>query len=115
MEALFGTSPAVFLGLTVILVGGCSMLAGRAMAENWRGPWHVVGAAFGLTLADRFLVYALFDGELLSLRGFVIDFLVLLALGLLSYRITRVERMVRQYPWKYRKRSLLSYAEIGPS
>lgn len=115
MEALLGTSPLVFLGLTVILVGGCSMLAGRAMAENWRGPWQVAGAAFGLTLADRFLVYALFDGELLSPQGFVVDFLVLLGLGLLSYRIARVERMVRQYPWKYRKRSLLSYVEIGPS
>ncbi len=112
MEAFLGTSPGVFLGLTVVLVGGCSMLAGRAMAENWRGPWQVVAAAFGLALADRFLVYALFDGELLNLRGLIVAFLVLVALGLLSYRITRVERMVRQYPWKYRKRSPLSYVEI---
>ncbi len=115
MEELFGSSPAVFVGLTVILVGGCSMLAGRAMAENWRDPRHVAAAAFGLTIADRFLVYALFEGELLNLPGFILDFLVLLALGLLAFRITRVERMVRQYPWKYRKRSPFAYVEIGPS
>ncbi len=115
MDWLFGTSPAVFLGLTVVLVGGCTILAGRAMAENWRGPWHVVGAAFGLTLADRFLVYALFDGELLSPTGFLVDFLVLTVFGLVSFRITRVERMVRQYPWKYRRRSPFAYVEIGPS
>ncbi len=113
MEQLLGTSIGVFIGLTVILVGGWSILAGRAMAENWRGPWHVVAAAFGLTLADRFLVYALFGGELLSVTGFLIDFAVLLLLGLLGYRITRVERMVRQYPWKYRKLSPFHYAELG--
>ncbi|HFD15126.1 MAG TPA: hypothetical protein ENJ38_02340 [Rhodospirillales bacterium] len=115
MDGLLGTSPAVFIGLTVVLVGGCTILAGRAMAANWRGPWQVVGAAFGLTLADRFLVYALFDGELLSPTGFLIDFVVLTVLGLVSYRITRVERMVRQYPWKYRKRSPFAYVEIEPS
>ncbi len=115
MEWMFDTSPAVFFGLTVALAGGCSVLAGRAMAENWRGPWHVAAAAFGLTIADRFLVYALFEGDLLSVSGFLVDFLVLLVMGLVAFRVTRVERMVRQYPWKYRKRSPFAYVEIGSS
>ena len=47
----------------------------RAWPSNWKPAWQVVAACFGLALADRFLIYALFGGELLSLSGFIIDFL----------------------------------------
>lgn len=102
----------VFIGLTVVLIGACAMASGRAIAESWR-PWpQAVAAAFGLTLADRFLVYALFQGPLLSPLGFVLDFVVLSALALFAWRVTLVARMVRQYPWRYRRSSPFGYEEI---
>jgi ABC-type uncharacterized transport system permease subunit len=112
LSALLGATPAVFVGLTVVLVGGAAVLAGRAIAGNWKPAWHVVAACLGLALADRFLIYALFDGELLSLWGFLLHFAVLLGLGLASWRIAQVGKMVGQYPWRYERTSPFVYAEI---
>lgn len=108
---LLGTSPAVFFGLTVVLVGGAAILAGRAIAGSWKPAWQVVLAAFGLSLADRFLTFALFDGELLNLHGFVVHFVVILVMGLIAWQIARTGKMVRQYPWRYERVSLFSYKE----
>jgi len=71
----------------------------------------VVLACIGLDLANRFLSYALFDGELLSLSGLLIDFVVITALALLAYRITAVRKMVSQYPWRYERSSLFAFRE----
>jgi ABC-type uncharacterized transport system permease subunit len=111
MEALLGTSIGVFVGLTVIVAGGAAIMTGRALADGWKSSWHVVFACIGLTLADRFLVYALFGGELLSPSGFLIDFVVLVVLALLTYRVTLVRKMVNQYPWRYERISLFTYRE----
>jgi hypothetical protein len=111
MEALLGTSIGVFVALTVIIAGGAAIMTGRALADGWKAPWQVVSACFGLALADRFLVYALFEGTLLSLSGFLIDFVVLTAMALLAYRVTLVRKMVSQYPWRYERVSLFNYRE----
>jgi len=111
MEALLGTSVGVFVGLTVIIAGGAGIMTGRALADGWKPPWQVVAACFGLTLADRFLVYALFQGDLLSLSGFLIDFVVITVLALLAHRVTLVRRMVSQYPLRYERASLFNYRE----
>ena len=111
MHTILGTSLGVFIGLTVIIAGGAAIMTGRALADGWQPAWVVVAACFGLGIADRFLVYALFQGELLSLTGFVIHFLVLLALALLAWRITAVRKMVIQYPWRYERTSLFAYRE----
>jgi hypothetical protein len=111
MQAILGTSLGVFIGLTVILIGGAAIMTGRALADSWKSPWHTVSACFGLALANRFLVYALFGGELLSLSGFVIGFVVITAMALIAYRLTLVHKMVAQYPWRYERESLWSYRE----
>jgi hypothetical protein len=111
MEALLGTSIGVFVGLTVIVAGGAAIMTGRALADGWKPPWQVVSACFGLALANRFLVYALFGGNLLSLTGFLIDLAMLAALALLAHRVTLVRKMVSQYPWRYERSSLLKYRE----
>jgi hypothetical protein len=113
MQSLLGTSPGVFLGLTVILVGGAAIMTGRALADGWKSPWQVVFACFGLALANRFLAYALFGGELLSLSGFVIGLVVITAMALLAYRLTIVHKMVAQYPWRYQRESLWTYRETS--
>jgi ABC-type uncharacterized transport system permease subunit len=111
MSSLLGTSPGVFIGVTVIIIGSAAIMTGRALADGWKPAWQVVAACLGLALADRFLVYALFEGELLSLSGFVIDFLVITALALVAHRLTMVHKMVAQYPWRYERASLWSYRE----
>jgi Domain of unknown function (DUF6867) len=111
MNAFFGTSFGVFIGLTVIISGGAAIMTGRALADGWKPPWQVVLACFGLDLANRFLVYALFHGRLLSLSGFLIDFVVITALALVAHRVTAVRKVVSQYPWRYERLSLFTYRE----
>jgi vacuolar-type H+-ATPase subunit I/STV1 len=113
LTALLGTSPAVFLGLTLVLVGGAAILTGRAVGGNWKPAWQVVAACFGLALADRFLTFALFQGELLSLGGLIVSFAVLTAMGLASWRIATVSKLVGQYPWRYRRTSPFAYSEVS--
>ena len=111
MQAILGTSLGVFIGLTVVLIGGAGILTGRALADGWKSPLQVVFACFGLALANRFLVYALFGGELLHFTGFLTDFAVITAMALMAYRLTVVHKMVSQYPWRYERESLWSYRE----
>jgi hypothetical protein len=111
MQSLLGTSPGVFIGLTVVIIGGAAIMTGRALADGWKPPFQVVFACFGLALVDRFLVYALFEGQLLSLSGFAIDFVVITAMALVAHRLTVVHKMVAQYPWRYERASLWTYRE----
>jgi len=108
-EALFGTTPLVSFFITLLLGGGCALMTGRALALNWRPQWQLVVYCLLLGLADRFLVYALFKGELLLWSGFVCDTLVVMAIGFLTFRITRVRQMVRQYPWACERVWLLGW------
>ena len=109
--ALLGASPGAFLGLTVVLFGAAALATGRALARQWRPVWQTLPYAALLALGDRFLLYALFDGELLSATGYVIGVVILLALAFLAYRVTLVRRMVRQYPWLYEAAGPLSWRE----
>jgi hypothetical protein len=88
---------------TIGFMGGAAMLAGKALAANWKPAWQI--AAYGVLLgaADRFLIYGLFGGELLSLTGFLFDTLLIEACGLCAWRITQASRMVAQYPWLYER------------
>jgi len=103
----------VFIGVTLVLGGGAAFMMGQAVSITWRPAWQVVLFGALLGFADRFLTFALFDGELLSLGGYLLDSAVLIAIGLFAYRITMVSNMVNQYPWLYRKTSPFSYTEVG--
>ena len=113
-----GATLPVFLGLTVILMGGAGWLMGQALARGWRPAWQVVGYGLLLGLADRFLTFSLFDGALLAPLGYVIDTAVIVAVALIGcggvasgadayaligYRTTLAAKMVAQYPWLYRR------------
>jgi hypothetical protein len=113
LNTLLGAPLHVFIGLTIVVMGGAAVLAGRAIGANWKPAWQVVAACFGLAIFDRFLVFALFEGELLSLWGFLVHLAVLLVLGLVAWRIAHVHKFVSQYPWRYERTSLFSYAEVG--
>lgn len=102
-------SPWIFLIMTVIIGGGAAFMSGRGLASKWRPVWMAVAYMIPMGLALRFFHYALFEGNLLSLRFFMTDTLVLVAGTLLGYRLTRVQQMVSQYPWLYERAGPLAW------
>ena len=100
---LIGNSIWVFLVLTVVIAGGVAFMVGQALARTWRPMWQLLGYAALVGAADRFLIFALFDGQLLSLAGYVLDTAVLIALAWIAFRSTRSYMMVTQYPWLYER------------
>jgi len=103
----------VFIGITILFMGGCAFMSGQALAATWRPLWQVFPYALGLACAARFLCFALFQGTLLSLPGFALNAAVLTAITLGAYRMTQARGMVRQYPWLYRRTGLFSWAAKG--
>jgi hypothetical protein len=114
MESLLSTSLPIFLGLS-LLTGLAAFLTGQALAGNWRPLWQVCGYCVLLALGWRFLSYAMFGAELLSLPGFIADLAVTLAVGVVAYRLTHVSKMVTQYPWLYQRRGLWNYEQRSSS
>jgi len=92
-------SLGVFLLVTVALGGGAAWLTGRAIAATWRPTWQVAVYTLILSLAVRFIHFALFDSKLLSLHYYLVDYVVCLGFGLLGFRLTRVGQMVSGYSW----------------
>jgi hypothetical protein len=89
----------VFLLVTVIIGGSASFMTGRAMAHTWRPYWHIPLYGLAIAAATRFFHYALFEEPMLSLKNFVVDYVVVLAAASLGYRLHRMRQMARQYPW----------------
>jgi branched-chain amino acid transport system ATP-binding protein len=106
-----GVSIPVFIGLTVVLMGGAGWMTGQALARGWKSAWLMLPYGLLLGLADRFFTWSLFHGDLLSPLGFVIDSAVILTMGVLAYRFTRARKMVAQYPWLYDRTGLLSWCK----
>jgi hypothetical protein len=118
MQALFdslyaGESSGAVLLVTGALGGGAAWLAGRAIALSWRSSFHVVLAMILLAAAARFIHFALFGGNLLSLSSYGCDFAIFLVVGLIAWRATRAAQMVRQYPWLYARTGPLTWREIA--
>lgn len=97
----------IFLLVTVLMGGAAGNATGSALASTWRPPWQIFLAALLLTFAVRFFHYALFYETLLSLKNFIIDYIVVATAVAWGYRITRVRQMVEQYPWAYERVGLL--------
>jgi len=111
MTALLGTSIGVYIGVVIIIMGFCAYMTGQAMANGWKPLWQVLVYCLLLGLASRFLVFALYDGELLSLSGYLIDVGVLMLIAVFAFRITRSRRMVSQYPWLYDRVGLFGWRD----
>ena len=123
MQAILGTSPAVFIGVTVILAGIAAFLMGNAIAETWRPWWHNVAYGALLAFATQFMAFALFDGAFVieslvssegdpigvSLASYLANAAVLIGISLIAYRLTLSQKMVRQYPWLYERTGLFTW------
>ncbi|MBN9491107.1 MAG: hypothetical protein J0H44_28065 [Alphaproteobacteria bacterium] len=94
-----------------VLVGPASFATGHAMALAWR-PWsRIVGYTALLSAGLRFFDYGLAGGELWSIGGFILGWVVQFGIAAFAFRLTRVRQMVRQYPWLYRRKGLLAWEE----
>lgn len=109
MMELVGTDWVTFVAVTLVLSGGAAYMTGMAMANRWRPTWMVVGYSLLLGCADRFAVYALADGKLLLISGYLIDTAILMVIALLSYRMNKARNMVDQYPWIYERSGLFGW------
>lgn len=113
MTDLLGSGIGDFIGVTVILFGAAAFMTGQALAGTWRPYWQMIPYGLLLTAANRFFSWALFEGELLSLSGFVIDAIVIIAIGSVAYRLTQAYKMTTQYPWLYERAGLFSWQVRG--
>jgi hypothetical protein len=95
----------------LVLVGPASFAAGHGVAITWR-PWQqIVLYSALISMGLRFFDYALAGGELWSVGGFLLGWLVQFAIAAFAYRLTRARQMVRQYPWLYQRKGLLGWEE----
>ena len=110
----------VFLLVTVVLGGGAAYLTGRAVALTWRAFAQLGVYVLLLSVAVRFIHFALFGGTffqvhheadgtvsfaalLTALHYWFFDMIVLLAFAWLGFRATRARQMVGQYSWIYER------------
>jgi hypothetical protein len=114
--------------LTVVMFGGGGFLMGQALAETWRPWWQILPYGFLLGIGNQFLGFALFQGPFIvdslasngsaPLSEAIIDYLiesaVIIAFSLLAFRLTRVRKLVAQYPWLYERIGPFSWKEKMP-
>jgi hypothetical protein len=113
MEDWLGGSVTEFILVTVIIFGFAGLKSGQALAMTWRPVWQVLLYGLILAAANRFLSYALFFGQLLSVSGYIVDFVVICGIGVTGYRLTRAHQLVTQYPWLYERAGLFSWRKRG--
>lgn len=110
-----GSKPAVFIGLTVIVMGFAAYMTGQALGKGWQPAWKVLPYAAGMAFADRFLHFALYHENLLSLNGLVVSVIVLSIIGLASHRMARAARLAAQYPWLIARTGPFTWQEKSPA
>jgi len=69
------------LFVTLVLGGGCALLAGRAIALTWRSMTIAAVAMLPMGLAVRFAHFALFNEPLLQPLTYVVETLILIVLA----------------------------------
>jgi hypothetical protein len=92
----------LFILVTVVMGGAAAWQMGRSIAQTWRPFVVLFGYAVLLTCAVRFIHFALFQGTLLSIQYFAVDYAVVVALAMLGWRKRRAEQMASQYAFSYR-------------
>jgi hypothetical protein len=111
MSDWLGDTLGLVLFFNVVLAGPASFAAGHGVAITWR-PWRQLVLYTALiSMGLRFFDYALAGGELWSIGGFVLGWVVQFAIAAFAYRLTRARQMVQQYPWLYERKGLLGWEE----
>jgi hypothetical protein len=103
------------LMITGVIGGGAAVLAGRAIAGTWRPYWYVPIYMLLLGGGVRFLHFALFSGDIVSLPSYMADTAYLIAAASTAFRVTRTGQMARQYPWLYERTGPFTWRDRSPS
>ena len=98
-----------FFFVTFVLGGWSAWMTGRACAQTWRPLASLIFFLLLLGIAVRFIHHALFEGTMFSAQYYVVDTVLLLAIGLVGYRYTRTGQMVTQYYWLYERQGPLQW------
>ena len=101
------TDNGLFVFVLMTVLGGAAAAAsGRALAKTWSPAWVILPYMAVLSAAVRFLHFALFQEELLSIHYYLVTLVVMLAIAWISYRSMRAAQMATQYSWAYQKAGL---------
>jgi hypothetical protein len=101
------TDNGLFVFVLMTVLGGAAATAsGRALAKTWSPAWVILPYMAVLSAAVRFLHFALFQEELLSIHYYLVTLVVMLAIAWISYRSMRAAQMATQYSWAYEKAGL---------
>lgn len=111
MSILWENSFFAFLLVTCVVGGGAAWMSGRGIALTWRPMRQIFIYMLLLGAAVRFLHFSLFEGTLLSLHFYIVDFAVVFALCWLGHRYTRTNQMAQQYHWLYEKVSPFTWRD----
>jgi TRAP-type mannitol/chloroaromatic compound transport system permease small subunit len=103
----------LFLLVTVVLGGAASWQMGRAIAQTWRPLVMLPVYVALLNCAVRFIHFAMFQGTLLSLHYYLVDFIFLMGFALLGWRMKRTEQMKTQYAFAFEGSGPLSWKRKG--
>ncbi len=110
----FADDTVVVYILLLIVFCFAAVLTGMALANNWQPAWRALPYGLLLTCGARFLGFALGSGQLLSLAGFAVDAVILIAFILVVHRIVQARKMVSQYPWLYESAGLFAWRDRQP-
>jgi hypothetical protein len=100
---LLGGTILQFAAITGVIMGFAAYMTGYALASTWKPLWQVGIYCALLAAGARFLMFALGDGRLFSLLGYLASVLVLEAIGIAGWQLNRARKMVTQYPWLYER------------
>jgi len=112
---LYEISFFTFALVTLLMGGWAAWMTGRAMAITWRPFAALLFYLLLLTGAVRFIHFALFEGTLLTLHYYLVDAVVLLAVGATGFRYYRARQMTSQYRWLYERTGPLTWRERATS
>lgn len=107
---LYEESSFLFFAIITFGLGGATAwMTGRACAVTWRPTYVLFFYLVLLGGAVRFVHFAVFEGTLVSPLYFIVDTIVVLAIGFLAFRHTRRNQMVTQYYWLYEPSGALGW------
>ena len=102
-----------FVLVTLVMGGATAWMTGRACAMTWRPVQVLVVYLLLVGVGVRFIHFSVFEAHLLSVQYYLVDAAFCLIVGLVGYRHTRANQMVRQYYWLYRKSGPIGWKPKG--
>lgn len=101
--------PGEIVFLLLCIAG--AWMVGKSIATDWKSIVNLVFSILLLGCGARFLHYALYEAQFVSLDRYLVDTAVLMVFGFLGYRYHRTKQMTTQYPWLYEKASPFAWKD----